>query len=38
MPFGRLLVAERDSVGVLACLMPTLRGLRIQPTEALREG
>jgi ABC-type antimicrobial peptide transport system permease subunit len=22
----------------LACLAPTLRGLRIQPTEALREG
>ncbi len=25
-------------VGMLACLVPTLRGLRIQPTEALREG
>jgi len=25
-------------VGMLACLAPTLRGLRIQPTEALREG
>lgn len=24
--------------GALACLAPTLRGLRIQPTEALREG
>jgi putative ABC transport system permease protein len=24
-------------VGVVACLRPTLRGLRIQPTEALRE-
>jgi len=26
------------SVGMLACLSPTLRGLRIQPTEALNEG
>jgi ABC-type lipoprotein release transport system permease subunit len=23
-------------IGALACLAPTLRGLRIQPTEALR--
>ena len=25
-------------VGMLACLVPTLRGLRVQPTEAFREG
>ena len=25
-------------VGLLACLRPALRGVRIQPTEALREG
>ena len=25
-------------VGILACLEPTLRGLRIQPVEALKEG
>jgi predicted permease len=25
-------------VGMIACLVPTLRGLRIQPTEALQEG
>ena len=31
-------VAGTMLVGMLACLMPTLRGLRIQPTEALREG
>ena len=31
-------VAGTVLVGMLACLMPTLRGLRIQPTEALREG
>ena len=31
-------VAGTVTVGVLACLAPTLRGLRIQPTEALREG
>ena len=31
-------VAGTVLVGGIACLMPTLRGLRIQPTEALREG
>ena len=31
-------VAGTILVGMLACLVPTLRGLRIQPTEALREG
>lgn len=31
LAFGTLLV------GALACVVPTLRGLRIQPTEALRE-
>ena len=31
-------VAGTMLVGMLACLVPTLRGLRIQPTEALREG
>ena len=31
-------VAGTVLVGTLACLAPTLRGLRIQPTEALREG
>ena len=25
-------------IGLLACLAPTLRALRIMPTEALREG
>jgi len=25
-------------VGMLACLAPTLRGLRIRPVEALKEG
>jgi len=31
-------VAGTMLVGTVACLVPTLRGLRIQPTEALREG
>ncbi len=31
-------VAGTVLVGVLACLVPTHRGLRIQPAEALREG
>ncbi len=31
-------IAGTVLVGMLACLVPTLRGLRIQPTEALREG
>ena len=31
-------VAGTVLVGMLACLVPTLRGLRIHPTEALREG
>ena len=31
-------VAGTALVGMIACLVPTLRGLRIQPTEALREG
>ncbi len=25
-------------IGILACITPTLRALRIMPTEALREG
>ena len=31
-------VAGTMLVGMCACLVPTLRGLRIQPTEALQEG
>jgi predicted permease len=31
-------VAGTLLLGMLACLVPTLRGLRIQPTEAFREG
>jgi predicted permease len=31
-------VACAAAVGVLGCMSPILRGLRIQPTEALREG
>lgn len=25
-------------VGILACLVPTLRGMRVRPVEALKEG
>ena len=32
LPFVKMLI------GLLACLKPALRGVRIQPTEALREG
>ena len=31
-------VAGTVLVGVVACVLTTLRGIRIQPTEALREG
>lgn len=31
-------VAGTALVGTIACTVPTLRGLRIKPTEALREG
>jgi ABC-type lipoprotein release transport system permease subunit len=37
---GVLLVvpALMMAAGILACVVPARRGLRIQPTEALREG
>ena len=38
LPIVAGVVAGTMLVGMLACLVPTLRGLRIQPTEALREG
>jgi ABC-type lipoprotein release transport system permease subunit len=37
-PAVTAVVAGTLLVGMLACLVPTLRGLRIQPTEAFREG
>jgi ABC-type antimicrobial peptide transport system permease subunit len=37
-PAVTTVVAGTLLVGILACLVPTLRALRIQPTEAFREG
>jgi hypothetical protein len=37
-PLMAAVVVATIVVGLIACILPTLRGLRIRPTEALREG